>query len=85
MRLFQALPTEERVQRMLDRDFVWCGLNLLLDEEEQQKKLCPSCQARAAEDCCPGCGTHLSQVSGGVNGGFDLAEFYHRRKDGMLC
>ncbi len=70
---------------MLDRDFVWCGLNLLLDEEEQRAKLCHSCRARAAEDCCPSCGTPHSAVGGGVNDGFDMAEFVRQLKGELPC
>lgn len=70
---------------MLDRDFVWCGLNLLLDEEEARGKLCPSCLARVAGDCCPGCGVDKGQISSGVNENFDLAQFARRLKGELSC
>lgn len=34
LRIFGALPTERRARRMRDADYLWCGLNLLLDQEE---------------------------------------------------
>ena len=41
LRCFGALPTEARARRMTDGDYLWCAVNLLLDEEEEAALLCP--------------------------------------------
>ena len=38
---------------MTDRDFLWCALNLMLDDEEALDALCPSCRAEAQEARAP--------------------------------
>ncbi len=60
---------------MLPRDYLWCALNLLLDEEEKLEALCPACRAAAEQALCPICGADpaLSQV--GVNAQFDMRRF----------
>ena len=40
LRTFGALPTEARAREMTDRDFLWCALNLMLDDEEALDALC---------------------------------------------
>ena len=45
LRAFGALPTEERARAMTGRDYLWCALHLLLDEEEILDRLCPACRA----------------------------------------
>ncbi len=58
---------------MLDRDYLWCALNLVLDGEEELSRLCPSCRAEAEEGRCPVCGAAVSDC--GENSGFDMARF----------
>ncbi len=58
---------------MLDRDYLWCALNLALDGEEELSRLCPACRAEAEEDRCPVCGAAVSDCA--VNGSFDMARF----------
>lgn len=58
---------------MTDRDYLWCALNLLLDDEEELSRLCPACRAEAEREKCPVCG--LPTGSGGHNGSFDMARF----------
>ena len=82
LRTFSALPTEERVRKMKDRDFLWCALNLMLDEEEELDGLCPACRDRATQQRCISCGASLAAWEGAVNEGFDLARF-ERMKRGM--
>lgn len=60
---------------MKSRDFLWCALNLLLDEEEQLEQLCPSCRSRCMEPRCAACGAPLGLSEGSVNGGFDEERF----------
>lgn len=78
LKMFHALPTEERVRKMLDRDFLWCGLQILLDEEEELGRLCPSCQGKAQENRCLSCGVLRDGISCGFNENFDLDLFYGR-------
>lgn len=71
--MFGALPTEERAKNMTDRDYLWCALNLALDQEEELDRLCPACRERAEQEPCPVCGT--PRESWGVNAGFDWTRF----------
>ncbi len=65
---------------MTDRDYLWCALNLLLDQEEELARLCPDCRARAQEEPCPGCGQR--RENWGDNPAFDLGRF-ERMRGGM--
>ena len=67
---------------MTDRDFLWCVLNLMLDDEEALDALCPSCRAEAQEARCPVCGTLTGGDWAGVNQGFDEARFQRLRRGG---
>lgn len=80
LRTFQALPTEERVKAMHQRDYLWCALNLLLDEEEAAALLCPSCRAEAERRRCPVCGKETGEVLMEENPGFDMARFLRLRE-----
>ena len=44
LKCFGALPTEERAKAMREEDYLWCAVNLLLDEEEVARQLCPQCR-----------------------------------------
>lgn len=80
LKAFGALPTEERAKRMTDRDYLWCGVNLLLDEEEELARLCPTCREEALEGRCPACGAPVGQLSGGENGSFDQTRYERLRR-----
>ena len=75
LKAFGALPTEARAREMTDRDYLWCALNLLLDEEEALNAFCPQCRAQAEEGCCPSCGRETGGMAAGENAGFDMARF----------
>lgn len=75
LRSFAALPTEKRAREMTDRDFLWCALNLLLDEEEAAALLCPRCREEAGKDRCPVCGREKSRILQEENASFDWARF----------
>ena len=75
LRAFGALPTEARARAMTGRDFLWCALDLLLDEEEILDRLCPACRARAEEEVCPVCGGQPGEISAETNGAFDWEKF----------
>lgn len=75
LRTFRALPTEERVRAMKNRDFLWCALHLALDQEEDLDRLCPACRAEAESGRCPVCGGAVEDAAAGVNDAFDLERF----------
>ena len=79
LKQFGALPTEKRARQMKERDYLWCLLNQLLDDQEELDQLCPTCRAEAEQERCPGCGA-LIQASG-VNPSFDMERF-RRLKEG---
>lgn len=81
LREFQALPTEERAREMTDRDYLWCLLQMTLDEEEELARMCPTCRARAEEERCPVCGAPGQSWEGTENAAFD-EERYQRLKEG---
>lgn len=60
---------------MRDRDYLWCLVNLMLDEEELLSRLCPPCRQRAEDSPCPSCGSEMADWTGEVNLGFDDARF----------
>ena len=60
---------------MKDRDFLWCALNLMLDDEEELNALCPTCRNRAMEQRCTVCSSPLFMAGGEVNPAFDNARF----------
>lgn len=63
---------------MTHRDYLWCALNLLLDDEEELERLCPACRARAREERCPVCGGSVSAQ--GENAAFDWSRFEAMRR-----
>jgi predicted amidophosphoribosyltransferase len=68
---------------MHQRDYLYCLLNLILDEEEQLNQLCPSCRQRAAEPRCACCGGPLEEAAA-ENPSFDQAKFDRLREEGAL-
>jgi len=66
---------------MTGRDYLWCALNLLLDQEEALDVLCPACRAEAERARCPVCGTETVGESVGENASFDR-ERYERLSRG---
>ena len=65
---------------MTDRDYLWCALNLLLDDEEELDRLCPQCRAEAQAGRCPVCGAAVDGGPAGENGGFDMERFERMRR-----
>lgn len=80
LRAFGALPTEDRAKAMTGRDYLWCALHLLLDEEETLDRLCPTCRAQAGKDRCPVCGGETGVVTEETNGAFDWERFQALRE-----
>lgn len=58
---------------MTHRDFLWCAVNLALDDEEELARLCPVCRAEVEEQRCPVCGARTEEQS--VNRNFDPERF----------
>lgn len=75
LKQFCALPTETRAREMKERDYLWCLVNQLLDDEEELERMCPACRAQAQEERCPVCGAPAGQSTAGVNASFDLERF----------
>ena len=75
LRAFGALPTEARARAMTGRDYLWCALHLILDEEEALDRLCPACRTQAERDCCPVCGRERRETAEETNGAFDWERF----------
>lgn len=82
LRAFGALPTEARAREMRDRDYLWCLVNELLDQEERLEGLCPACRARAEEERCPACGAPVGDSGAGVNPAFDMERFLRLKEAG---
>lgn len=68
---------------MTARDFLWCALNLLLDEEDTLHSFCPQCQKTARQGACPACGTEIRTSAQGQNSTFDFNR-YERLKRGDM-
>lgn len=79
LRAFGVLPSEQRAREMTDGDYLYCVLQLTLDEEEGLEALCPSCRAEALEQTCPCCGSPLPEE----NPRFDTSRFEELRRDGL--
>lgn len=65
----------------MDRDYLWCLLNMMLDEEEAMEALCPACRAEAQEGRCPACGNPVGEREREDNPSFDW-ERYQKMKEG---
>lgn len=66
---------------MLPRDYLWCALQLMLDDEERAATLCPACREERERGLCPSCGGEVSSWQGAENECFDEAR-YLRMKEG---
>lgn len=60
---------------MTERDYLWCLLNLMLDDEEELDRLCPRCREEAERERCPVCGRETGMTVGGRNAAFDMERF----------
>ena len=75
LREFGALPTEDRVKAMLPKDYLWCVLQMMLDDDERVAALCPACREERERGRCPSCGGEVSTWQGAQNGSFDEERF----------
>lgn len=83
LREFRVLPSERRAREMTDGDYLYCLVQLMLDEEEELARLCPVCREEALEGRCPVCGAPPESSEVVVNAAFDW-ETYERRKKGAM-
>lgn len=60
---------------MREEDYLWCAVNLLLDEEEVARQLCPQCREAAKRARCPVCGRKTGEMVQEENPTFDWARF----------
>ncbi|MFR4757702.1 MAG: hypothetical protein ACLT9P_05995 [Evtepia gabavorous] len=58
-----------------EEDYLWCAVNLLLDEEEVARQLCPQCREAAERARCPVCGRETGEMVREENPTFDWARF----------
>lgn len=65
---------------MTGRDYLWCALNLVLDDEEELAGMCPVCRAEAEQERCTVCGALLEGC--GSNPNFDPGRFEVLKGDG---
>lgn len=80
---FGVLPGERRARAMTDREFLYCTLQLWLDEEEKLEGMCPSCRSKAAQARCTVCGAPLADPDGAEgmeNTAFDIERFQSLQK-----
>lgn len=81
LKAFGVLPSEERARTMDWGDYLYCGLQLRLDREEQMERLCPQCRSRAEEHRCSLCGREMSGETG-RNPTFDEKRFEEMKRGG---
>lgn len=60
---------------MTESEYLYCALNLMLDEEEEIARLCPSCRSLSEMPHCPACGVAMPERWLGENESFDMARF----------
>lgn len=63
------------MKAMTQKDYLWCALHLLLDDEESASLLCPACREEAEKDRCPVCGREKEETAQEENPAFDWARF----------
>ena len=80
LRSFGVLPSEQRAREMTDGDYLYCVLQMELDEEDFLSSLCPSCRAETERPRCFCCGEPLPEE----NPGFDEKRF-EELKHGDVC
>ena len=79
LRRFGVLPSEPRARQMTDGDYLYCVLQMMLDDEAERDRLCPNCRAEAEIPRCPVCGAEQAEE----NAAFDAARFEELKKHGI--
>lgn len=81
LKTFGVLPTESRARSMTEGDYLYCAVQLMLDNEEQKNKLCPTCRQKVEEHRCIRCGGAIEDEAD-RNPSFDLSRFEEMRQGG---
>lgn len=76
LRAFGVLPSEQRARRMTDGDYLYCVMQMMLDEEERLERLCSACRERLHEPRCECCGAPLEEE----NTAFDEKRYEELRR-----
>lgn len=71
LRTMHVLPSHPSAREMTTGDYLYCAMQLMLDEKEYLDALCPECRAQAEKKRCPCCGAEET----GQNPQFDEARF----------
>lgn len=79
LRAFGVLPSEKRAKEMTQGEYLYCVMQLTLDEEERLAQLCPSCREEAQAQRCVVCGAPLGEE----NPNFDEARFEELKRGGL--
>lgn len=79
LRAFGVLPSEARAKEMTNGDYLYCVMNLALDEEQTLRQMCPECRAEAEKNSCICCGAPMSEE----NPNFDEKRFEELRRGGL--
>ena len=79
LRAFGVLPTEARAREMTPEDFLYCAMQLALEEEQRLAGLCPACREAARLARCSCCGALLPVE----NAAFDEKRFEELKHGGV--
>lgn len=71
LRTFGVLPSEKRAQSMKSGDYLYCVMQMMLDEEDALEGMCPSCREKTGQARCSVCGELLPER----NAAFDDQRF----------
>ena len=77
LKAFSVLPSSAQARQMTRGDYLYCAMQLRLDEEEYLEGLCPVCKEAAEENRCLCCGARIAEE----NPQFD-ADRFEELKDG---
>lgn len=80
LRCFGILPSEDRARKMTEGDYLYCVMQMELDEEEYLDGLCPACRERAESNRCFCCGELMPEI----NPAFD-EERFEELKQSDVC
>ena len=79
LRAFGILPTEARARAMTQGELLYCAMQLTLDAQEEQQRLCPACREAARTPRCACCGAPLPEE----NAAFDEKRYEELKRDGI--